>query len=141
MLEKALKLIIEQQGEQTQGNFLYFMGQHVGSICVEKPEYAELIANDLEVESMNLKALEKVVHNSKKGILCNMDNDPIIRKFYGLPSENKTYEELLETENTFIKVKQHYLKTGEILSSYAAAPIETQCSPSDSIFDLQNLFD
>lgn len=118
MLEKALKLIIEQQGEDVETN-LYGIGEQLKDICKENPQNAELVAKDLEVKEMSLESLGKSFDKYAKARAKNGQScisllvaDRLIREFYSLGQRQET-----------------------------SAPIEPQSSPSDSIFDLQNLFD
>ena len=74
----------------------WMVGEQLKDICRREPNCAELVEKDLDVKGMGLSDCEKQIKawadKNKKGSCCcvppNVAED-IIRKFYGLPEEDK----------------------------------------------------
>lgn len=84
--------IIQQQVQYKEGSLEYLLAELLKEMC-QDPQAAELIEQDLKVETMNLKALgehvtdyaKKQKHGSCYGMSDNTARQ-IIREFYKLPS-------------------------------------------------------
>ena len=94
MLETAIKRIEEQQAKLKEGTAAWVVGEQLKDICRREAKSAELIAQDLQVESMSITEAEKRIkafsdkNVGKEKFFCvtPVEADRILREFYGLPS-------------------------------------------------------
>ena len=93
MKQKVIE-IIEQQQAGHEGEALWMVGEQLKEIAEREPSSAELLAQDLTVEGMDLagaaKALQKYAdkHHGKAKCFCISPKlaEQILREFYGLPA-------------------------------------------------------
>ena len=91
--EKAIAAIEAQQAELKGRSPQWMVGEQLKDICRMEPRNAELIAQDLENESMSIVAAEKKIKAFADGhktgnfsCVTPMEADRILREFYGLPA-------------------------------------------------------
>lgn len=89
--EKAIAAIEAQQAELKGRSPQWMVGEQLKDICRMEPRNAELIAQDLENESMSIVAAEKKIKAFADGhktgnfsCVTPMEADRILREFYGL---------------------------------------------------------
>ena len=94
--EKAIKMIEAQQTKAKGRSPQWMVGEQLKDICRMEPRSAELIAQDLENESMSIKEAEKKIKAFADGhktgnfsCVMPMEADRILRKFYGLPGPDE----------------------------------------------------
>lgn len=100
MKEEAIKRIEEQQAKLKEGSAPWVVGEQLKDICRHEPKSAELIAQDLQVESMSIAEAEKRIKafsdkNVGKGkffCVTPVEADRILREFYGLPAASAEEE-------------------------------------------------
>ena len=104
MKEEAIKRIEEQQAKLKEGSPAWMVGEQLKDICRREPKSAELIAQDLQVEEMNLAAAEKKIKKWADGhktgnfaCVTPKKADEILREFYGLPAAEECVEAKTET--------------------------------------------
>lgn len=91
--EKAIAAIEAQQAKLNGRSPQWMVGEQLKDICRMEPRSAELIAQDLENESMSIKEAEKKIKTFADGhktgnfsCVTPMEADRILREFYGLPA-------------------------------------------------------
>ena len=90
--EKAILAIEAQQAKVTARSPQWMVGEQLKDICRMEPGSAELIAQDLENETMSITEAEKKIKAFAEGhktgtfsCVTPMEADRILREFYGLP--------------------------------------------------------
>ena len=90
--EKAILAIEAQQAKVTARSPQWMVGEQLKDICRMEPGSAELIAQDLENETMSITEAEKKIKAFADGhktgnfsCVTPMEADRILREFYGLP--------------------------------------------------------
>ena len=86
--------IISAQQKGKENTAAWMVGEQLKDICRGDPQCAEIVAQDLEKESMSIEKAEQEIHNwankqKRTGnCVCVPPNkaEEIIRKFYGLPA-------------------------------------------------------
>lgn len=93
IIEKAVSLIEAQQAKVKARSPQWMVGEQLKDICRREPGNAELIAQDLENESMSITKAEKKIKafadkNKTGSFSCvtPVESDRILREFYGLPA-------------------------------------------------------
>ncbi len=91
--EKAILAIEAQQAKVTARSPQWMVGEQLKDICRMEPGSAELIAQDLENETMSITEAEKKIKAFADGhktgnfsCVTPMEADRILREFYGLPA-------------------------------------------------------
>lgn len=92
------KITAQQKGKENTS--VWMVGEQLKDICRADEHCAEIVAQDLEKESMSIEKAEQEVHNwankqKRSGnCVCVPPNkaEEIIRKFYGLPAAGKKTE-------------------------------------------------
>lgn len=94
MLSKAIEMIEKQQGKADSRSHVFFIGEQLKDICRADPSAAELVAQDLENETMGLLVLKRkfdeFAQANRKGnqaIITPAEADELIRKFYGIAKD------------------------------------------------------
>lgn len=89
--EKAIQAIEAQQAKLEEDSMPWVVGEQLKDICRMEPNSAELIAQDLDVESMSITEAEKKIkafadaHKTGSfSCVTPMEADHILREFYGL---------------------------------------------------------
>lgn len=89
--EKAILAIEAQQAKVTARSPQWMVGEQLKDICRMEPGSAELIAQDLENETMSITEAEKKIKAFADGhktgnfsCVTPMEADRILREFYGL---------------------------------------------------------
>ena len=85
--------MISAQQKGKENSPAWMVGEQLKDICRDDPGCAEIVAQDLEKESMSIEKAEQEIHNwankqKRNGnCVCVPPNkaEEIIRKFYGLP--------------------------------------------------------
>lgn len=88
VMKEVTRKIRDQQGKQR--SHVWHTGEHLLEFLGRYPQYAELISDDLDNESMSLTNFEKEIAraaHANGGGLGGRDADDVLRKFYGLPAE------------------------------------------------------
>ncbi len=98
MLDKAIGIIEEQQKGKI--GAVFGVGEQLKDILIDQPSAAEMVACDLEREGMSIVDCEKEIHaladerhKEQKGesvYISPKEAEEIIRKFYGIPEQQKT---------------------------------------------------
>lgn len=91
--EKAISMIESQQNKVRARSPQWLVGEQLKEICRMEPPSAELIAQDLENESMSIVEAEKKIKAFADGhktgnfsCVTPLEADQILREFYGLPA-------------------------------------------------------
>lgn len=94
MMELAVQMLREQQSKVPEHSAQWMVAEQLMDICRREPASAELIAQDLENESMSIMEAEKKikaladkqhVKGSNSSCVNPMEAENILREFYGLP--------------------------------------------------------
>lgn len=92
MMELAVKMLREQQSKVKERSAQWMVAEQLMDICRNEPASAELIAQDLENESMSIVEAEKKIKTfadkHKTGnfaCVTPAEAENILREFYGLP--------------------------------------------------------
>lgn len=92
MMELAVKMLREQQSLVKERSAQWMVAEQLMDICRHEPDSAELIAQDLENESMSIVEAEKKIKafadKHKTGnfsCVTPAEAEKILREFYGLP--------------------------------------------------------
>ncbi|MDY3690664.1 MAG: hypothetical protein SO072_01695 [Dysosmobacter sp.] len=92
MMELAVKMLREQQSKVKERSAQWMVAEQLMDICRNEPASAELIAQDLENESMSIVEAEKKIKafadKHKTGnfaCVIPAEAENILREFYGLP--------------------------------------------------------
>lgn len=92
MSDRAIKMLMEQQSKVKYRSAPWCVARQLMDICRLEPESAEILAQDLENESMSIVEAEKKIKafadKHKTGNFCCVDEEDaedILREFYGLP--------------------------------------------------------
>ena len=86
-MEEVVRKIEAQQGKKH--TRVWHVGEHLKEFLGKYPQYAELIAVDLDNPEMTLVKFEKVMGNAVRengGGMGGEAADAVLRKFYGLPA-------------------------------------------------------
>ena len=93
---KAIAALEAQQAKVKDRSPQWMVAEQLKDICRQEPRSAELIVQDLQVESMSITEAEKKIkacadsHKTGKfSCVTPMEADHILREFYGLPSLNE----------------------------------------------------
>ena len=96
--KQAVAKIEAQQDRVNSRSPQWMVGEQLKDICRHEPRSAELIAQDLENESMSITEAEKKIKayadNHKTGnfsCVTPMEADRILREFYGLPAATDAF--------------------------------------------------
>lgn len=101
----AIELIEKQQAKLKEGQAPWVVGEQLKDICRHEADAAELLAEDLQNESMSIVQAEKKIKEyadkHKTGnfsFVSPQKAEEILRKFYGLPArgEKKAESEKVE---------------------------------------------
>ena len=92
MRDRAIQMLMDQQSKVKERSAPWMVANQLMDICRREPASAELIAQDLENESMSIVEAEKKIKafadKHKTGnfaCVTPMDAENILREFYGLP--------------------------------------------------------
>ena len=92
MSERAIQMLLEQQSKVKEHTAPWMVANQLMDICRREPASAELIAQDLENESMSIVEAEKKIKafaDKHKVGNCSCvgpeESENILREFYGLP--------------------------------------------------------
>lgn len=92
MSDRAIQMLLEQQSKVENRSAPWCVARQLMDICRREPESAEIIAQDLENESMSIVEAEKKIKafadKHKTGNFSCVDEEDaeeILREFYGLP--------------------------------------------------------
>lgn len=92
MVEQAIMRLEQQQDTVKKRSAPWIVAEQLKDICRREPPCAELIAQDLENESMSIVEAEKQIKafadkHKTGGFSCvtPAEAENILRKFYGLP--------------------------------------------------------
>lgn len=92
MCEKAIQMLREQQSKVKERSAQWMVAEQLMDICRQEPASAELIAQDMENESMSIVEAEKKIkafadkHKTGRfACVTPIEADNILREFYGLP--------------------------------------------------------
>ena len=92
MQEKAITMLEAQQAKVKPHSPQWMVGEQLKDICRMEPKSAELIAQDLEKESMSITEAEKKIkafadkHKTENfSCVTPAEAENILREFYGLP--------------------------------------------------------
>lgn len=92
MSDRAIQMLLEQQSKVKERSAQWMVAEQLMDICRREPAGAELIAQDLENESMSIVEAEKKIKafadKHKTGsfaCVTPMEAEDILREFYGLP--------------------------------------------------------
>ena len=92
-VERATQAIEAQQARVKERSPQWMVGEQLKDICRHEPASAELIAQDLERETMSITEAEKQIKKWADGhktgsfaFVTPAEADRILRKFYGLPA-------------------------------------------------------
>ena len=101
--QDAIRAIEAQQAKVQPRSPQWMVGEQLKDICRCEPKSAELICQDLQVESMSITAAEKKIKafadKHKTGsfsCVTPAEADAILRKFYGLPEPGSAPEPVPE---------------------------------------------
>ena len=106
-MSKLYDLIAEQQkGHETEPRFM--IGEQLKEIAEREPLSAELLERDLEIEEMNLEAVEKHFqeyadrNHGKAKAFCITPKvaERLLREFYGLPIPEENAPEKKEADSS-----------------------------------------
>lgn len=94
---EAIRAIEAQQAKVEPHSPQWMVGEQLKDICRMEPKSAELIAQDLEKESMSITEAEKKIkafadgHKTRNfSCVTPAEADRILRQFYGLPEPEAT---------------------------------------------------
>ena len=92
MTERAIELLREQQKKVPERSAQWMVAEQLMDICQREPASAEILAQDLENESMSITEAEKKIKafadKHKTGsfsCVTPTEAENILREFYGLP--------------------------------------------------------
>lgn len=92
MSDRAIQMLLEQQSKVKERSAPWCVARQLMDICRLEPDSAEIMAQDLENESMSIVEAEKKIKafadKHKTGNFSCVDKedaDNILREFYGLP--------------------------------------------------------
>lgn len=92
IIERACRLIEEQQENVKKGSAAWCVGEQLKDLCRDSPAAAELLQQDLQRSGMGIQDAEKrIAAAAKKNRQGNMgfvgprESEKILREFYGLP--------------------------------------------------------
>lgn len=92
MTERAIELLREQQKKVPERSAPWMVAEQLMDICRHEPACAEILAQDLENESMSITEAEKKIKafadKHKTGsfsCVTPAEAENILREFYGLP--------------------------------------------------------
>lgn len=91
MIERAISLLEQQQGQVKERSAPWMVAEQLKDICRREPDSAELIANDLENKEMGIIQAEKKIkafadaHKTGSfSCVTPAEAEKILREFYGL---------------------------------------------------------
>lgn len=93
MSDRAIQMLLEQQSKVKERSAQWMVASQLMDICRREPASAEIIAQDLENESMSIVEAEKKIKafadKHKTGsfaCVTPMEAEDILREFYDLPT-------------------------------------------------------
>ena len=96
MSNRAIQMLLEQQSKVKERAAPWMVAHQLMGICRREPASAEIIAQDLENESMSIVEAEKKIKafadQHKTGNFACVtpeDAENILREFYGLPKSGE----------------------------------------------------
>lgn len=102
--EQAIQAIEAQQAKVKERTPQWMVGEQLKDICRMEPRSAELIAQDLENETMSITEAEKKIkafadaHKTGSfACVTPVEADCILREFYGLPAAGETVQATVQT--------------------------------------------